>query len=239
MRKTAGSDISAGISIDQVRQIRGGQGEGNLRTGRDGTPRPAYQVGPLLGRFIALPAGRGPVVVEYPSAGEIDSQLVVYPDSHHGGWEERFDRDYLERIVYLGGLGEGVDDDRAVADRVDTCLHTNAARAGATRASGAARRGHDRRRRIAIPAARPTTPARARRKSHRHPLSPYPVRKGEMSPAPVSRIGWTAPGEMTTGAALPPPSTTTGAMSDWWRTIRRCSATGSRSAGRSSKPCTS
>jgi dipeptidyl aminopeptidase/acylaminoacyl peptidase len=29
----------------------------------------------------------------------IDSQLVVYPDSHHGGWEERFDKDYLERIV--------------------------------------------------------------------------------------------------------------------------------------------
>jgi dipeptidyl aminopeptidase/acylaminoacyl peptidase len=29
----------------------------------------------------------------------IDSQLVVYPDSHHGGWDERFDKDYLERVV--------------------------------------------------------------------------------------------------------------------------------------------
>jgi dipeptidyl aminopeptidase/acylaminoacyl peptidase len=29
----------------------------------------------------------------------VDSQLVVYPDSHHGGWEERFGKDYLERVV--------------------------------------------------------------------------------------------------------------------------------------------
>ena len=29
----------------------------------------------------------------------IDSQLVVYPDSHHGGWDDRFQKDYLERIV--------------------------------------------------------------------------------------------------------------------------------------------
>ena len=29
----------------------------------------------------------------------VHSQLVVYPDSHHGGWDERFDKDYLERVV--------------------------------------------------------------------------------------------------------------------------------------------
>lgn len=43
----------------------------------------------------------------------VDTQLVVYPDSHHGGWEERFDKDYLQRIVgwfdrYVkGGGGPG------------------------------------------------------------------------------------------------------------------------------------
>ena len=29
----------------------------------------------------------------------IDTQLVVYPDSHHGGWGQRYSKDYLERIV--------------------------------------------------------------------------------------------------------------------------------------------
>lgn len=29
----------------------------------------------------------------------IDSQLVVYPGMHHGGWTEAFDKDYLRRIV--------------------------------------------------------------------------------------------------------------------------------------------
>ncbi|MDX1480255.1 MAG: S9 family peptidase [Woeseiaceae bacterium] len=29
----------------------------------------------------------------------IDTRLVVYPDSHHGGWDERFEKDYLERVV--------------------------------------------------------------------------------------------------------------------------------------------
>lgn len=29
----------------------------------------------------------------------IDTELVVYPDTHHGGWEERFDKDFLQRIV--------------------------------------------------------------------------------------------------------------------------------------------
>ena len=29
----------------------------------------------------------------------IDSQLVVYPDSHHGGWDPAYSKDYLERIV--------------------------------------------------------------------------------------------------------------------------------------------
>jgi dipeptidyl aminopeptidase/acylaminoacyl peptidase len=29
----------------------------------------------------------------------IDTQLVVYPDTHHGGWEERFDKDLLQRVV--------------------------------------------------------------------------------------------------------------------------------------------
>ncbi len=29
----------------------------------------------------------------------IDTQLVVYPGMHHGGWPERFDKDYLTRIV--------------------------------------------------------------------------------------------------------------------------------------------
>ena len=30
---------------------------------------------------------------------DIDTQLVVYPGMHHGGWPERFDKDYLTRIV--------------------------------------------------------------------------------------------------------------------------------------------
>jgi dipeptidyl aminopeptidase/acylaminoacyl peptidase len=29
----------------------------------------------------------------------IDTQLVVYPDSHHGGWDPAYSKDYLERIV--------------------------------------------------------------------------------------------------------------------------------------------
>lgn len=29
----------------------------------------------------------------------IDTRLVVYPDSHHAGWEERFAKDYRQRII--------------------------------------------------------------------------------------------------------------------------------------------
>jgi len=29
----------------------------------------------------------------------VDTKLVVYPDSHHGGWDERYEKDYLERVV--------------------------------------------------------------------------------------------------------------------------------------------
>ncbi|MEX2496758.1 MAG: S9 family peptidase [Woeseia sp.] len=29
----------------------------------------------------------------------IDTQLVVYPNSHHGGWDPKYSKDYLERIV--------------------------------------------------------------------------------------------------------------------------------------------
>ncbi|MEX2125252.1 MAG: S9 family peptidase [Woeseia sp.] len=29
----------------------------------------------------------------------IDTQLVVYPNSHHGGWDQKYSKDYLERIV--------------------------------------------------------------------------------------------------------------------------------------------
>ncbi|HEX7720002.1 MAG TPA: S9 family peptidase [Woeseiaceae bacterium] len=29
----------------------------------------------------------------------VDTELVVYPDSHHGGWDPRFEKDVLERIV--------------------------------------------------------------------------------------------------------------------------------------------
>ena len=29
----------------------------------------------------------------------IDSQLVVYPDSHHGGWSPEYEKDYNRRIV--------------------------------------------------------------------------------------------------------------------------------------------
>lgn len=29
----------------------------------------------------------------------VETQLVVYPGMHHGGWDERFDKDYLERVV--------------------------------------------------------------------------------------------------------------------------------------------
>lgn len=29
----------------------------------------------------------------------VDSELVVYPDSYHGGWDASFEKDYLERVV--------------------------------------------------------------------------------------------------------------------------------------------
>lgn len=29
----------------------------------------------------------------------VETRLVVYPDSHHGGWPERFERDYWERVI--------------------------------------------------------------------------------------------------------------------------------------------
>lgn len=29
----------------------------------------------------------------------IDARLVVYPDTYHGGWDERFEKDYIERVV--------------------------------------------------------------------------------------------------------------------------------------------
>ncbi len=29
----------------------------------------------------------------------VDSQLVVYPDTHHGEWSEEFEKDYLQRVV--------------------------------------------------------------------------------------------------------------------------------------------
>jgi dipeptidyl aminopeptidase/acylaminoacyl peptidase len=29
----------------------------------------------------------------------VDTQLVVYPGAHHGGWPEAFEKDYLVRIV--------------------------------------------------------------------------------------------------------------------------------------------
>jgi len=29
----------------------------------------------------------------------VESRLVVYPDTHHGGWPERFERDYWERVI--------------------------------------------------------------------------------------------------------------------------------------------
>jgi dipeptidyl aminopeptidase/acylaminoacyl peptidase len=29
----------------------------------------------------------------------VDTQLVVYPEAHHGGWEPEHSKDYLERIV--------------------------------------------------------------------------------------------------------------------------------------------
>jgi len=37
----------------------------------------------------------------------IDTRLVVYPGMHHGDWSEKFDKDYLVRVVawfdkYLG-----------------------------------------------------------------------------------------------------------------------------------------
>ncbi len=28
----------------------------------------------------------------------IDTQLVVYPDTHHGDWSPEFERDYLRRV---------------------------------------------------------------------------------------------------------------------------------------------
>lgn len=29
----------------------------------------------------------------------VETQLVVYPDSHHGGWKKQFNRDYYERAM--------------------------------------------------------------------------------------------------------------------------------------------
>lgn len=29
----------------------------------------------------------------------VDTRLVVYPDSHHGGWHEKYEQDYLTRVV--------------------------------------------------------------------------------------------------------------------------------------------
>lgn len=29
----------------------------------------------------------------------IDTRLVVYPGAHHGGWDPRFEKDYLQRVV--------------------------------------------------------------------------------------------------------------------------------------------
>ena len=29
----------------------------------------------------------------------IDTQLIVYPGVHHGGWSEEFEKDYYKRIV--------------------------------------------------------------------------------------------------------------------------------------------
>lgn len=29
----------------------------------------------------------------------VDTRLVVYPDSHHGGWDARFEQDYLQRVA--------------------------------------------------------------------------------------------------------------------------------------------
>jgi dipeptidyl aminopeptidase/acylaminoacyl peptidase len=29
----------------------------------------------------------------------VDTQLVIYPDSHHGGWDASYSKDYLERLV--------------------------------------------------------------------------------------------------------------------------------------------
>jgi dipeptidyl aminopeptidase/acylaminoacyl peptidase len=29
----------------------------------------------------------------------IDTQLVVYPDTHHGGWSAEFEKDYAERVI--------------------------------------------------------------------------------------------------------------------------------------------
>jgi len=29
----------------------------------------------------------------------VETQLVVYPNSHHGGWEKQFSRDYYQRAL--------------------------------------------------------------------------------------------------------------------------------------------
>jgi dipeptidyl aminopeptidase/acylaminoacyl peptidase len=44
----------------------------------------------------------------------IDTQLVVYPDGHHGGWSESFDKDYYRRTVdwfdrYTGAGSNGIE----------------------------------------------------------------------------------------------------------------------------------
>ena len=34
----------------------------------------------------------------FPVATGVDTQLVVYPDTHHSGWSEEFAKDYLRRV---------------------------------------------------------------------------------------------------------------------------------------------
>ena len=49
----------------------------------------------------------------------VDTQLVVYPDTHHGQWAARYSKDYLERIVDWFGRygGEAASRPQAAANR--------------------------------------------------------------------------------------------------------------------------
>jgi len=48
----------------------------------------------------------------------VETQLVVYPDSHHGGWKKQFERDYLQRT--LAWMDKYLKEESAITEIVDS-----------------------------------------------------------------------------------------------------------------------